>query len=147
MNNYTIWSSKWAFVQVQVTTTKDGFNMGLFLHYLGLKPLLSHLPMVTVSPAKPSLGKVFSGVFLNLGKSLSEPLLNTISLRTFVKYHGFQNLCKIPWVSNPPQNTIGLKTSIKYHGFKNLCKIPWVSKFSQNDLSSEITFNPIFNHL
>jgi len=64
-------------------------NQGLFLHYPGLKPPLSHLPRVVVSPAKPSLGNVFPKVFLNLRKSLS-------------KYHGFQNLRKIPWVSKPP---------------------------------------------
>jgi len=71
------------------TTRKNGFNEGLFLHYLGLKPPLSHLPRVVVSPAKPSMGNVFPRVFLNLRKSLS-------------KYHGFQNLRKIPWVSKLP---------------------------------------------
>jgi len=55
---------------------------------------------------KPSLGNVFLRIFLNLRK-ISEPLLNTMGLRTFVKYHGFKNLHKIPWV-------------------KNLRKIPWV---------------------
>jgi len=83
------------------TTRKNGFNEGLFLHYLGLKPPLSHLPKVVVSPAKPSMGNVFPRVFLNLRKSLSKLLLNTMGLRTSVKYHGFQNLRKIPWVSKP----------------------------------------------
>jgi len=70
-----------------ITTRKNGFNGGLFLHYLGLKPLLSHLSRVAIPRG-----------FLNLRKSLSEPLLNTMGLRTSVKYHWFQNLCKIPWV-------------------------------------------------
>jgi len=84
------------------TTRKNGFNEGLFLHYPGLKPPLSHLPRVVVPPAKPSLGNVFPMVFLNLRKNLSKLLLNTMGLRTSVKYHGFQNLRKIPWVSKPP---------------------------------------------
>jgi len=71
---------------------------GLFLHYPGLKPLLSHLFRVAVSPAKSSLRKMFPRVFLNLRKNLSEPLLNIMGLRTFVKYHGFK----------------------KYNGFQNL---------------------------
>jgi len=54
------------------TTRKNGFNEGLFLHYLGLKPPLSHFLRVVVSPAKPSLGNVFPRVFLNLRKSLSK---------------------------------------------------------------------------
>jgi len=51
---------------------------------------------VVVSPAKPSLRNVFLGVLLNLKKSLPELMLNTMNLRTFVKYHGFQNPHKIP---------------------------------------------------
>jgi len=47
-----------------------------------------------------------------------------MGLRTSVKYHGFQNLHKTPWVSKPLLNTKGLKTFVKYHGFKNLYKIP-----------------------
>jgi len=62
--------------------------------------------------------------FLNLRKSLSEPLLNTMGFRTSIKYRGFQNLRKIPWVSKPVLNTIALETSVKYHEFKNLGKIP-----------------------
>jgi len=96
---------------------------GFFLHYSGLKPLLSHLPRVAVSLAKPSLRNVFPRGFLNLRKSLSEPLLNTMGLRISVKYHVFQNLRKITWVSKPLLNTMGLKTFVKYHGFKNLHKI------------------------
>jgi len=41
------------------TARKNGFNGSLFLHCLGLKPPLSHLPRVAISPAKPSLGNVF----------------------------------------------------------------------------------------
>ena len=66
-----------------------------------IKPLLSHLPKVAVSPTKSFLGNVFPKVFLNIRKSLSEPLLNTMGLRTSIKYYGFQNLYKIPWVSKP----------------------------------------------
>ena len=70
------------------TTRKYDFNESLFSHYSRLKPLLSHLSRVAVSHAKPSPGFFF----LNLKKSLSKPLLNTIGLRTSVKYHRFQNL-------------------------------------------------------
>jgi len=65
----------------------------LFLNYSELKSLLSHLPIVAVSPAKPFLGNMFPRVSLNLRKSLSKLLLNTTGLRTSVKYHGFKNLC------------------------------------------------------
>jgi len=67
---------------------------------------------------------VFPSVLLNLEKSLSESLLNIMGLIVSVKYHGFQNLRKIPWVSKPPLNTMDLKTSVKYHRFKDLNKIP-----------------------
>jgi len=69
------------------TTRKNDFNGGLFLYYLGLKLLLSHLPRVVVFPAIPSLWNMFPGVFLNLREN---------SFRTPVKYHEFKNLCKIP---------------------------------------------------
>jgi len=49
----------------------------------------------------------FPEVFLNLRKSQSEPLLNTMDLRISIKYYR-------------------LKTSIKCLRFKNLRKIPWV---------------------
>jgi len=41
---------------------------------------------VAVSLAKLFLGNMFPGAFLNLKKSLLEPLLNATGLRTFVKY-------------------------------------------------------------
>jgi len=41
--------------------------------------------MIVVSPAKPSLGKVFPNKNLNIRKNLSESLLNTMGLKTSVK--------------------------------------------------------------
>jgi len=70
--------------------------MGLFLYYSWLKSLLSYLLIVVVSLAKLSLVNMFSRVFLNIRKSLPEPLLNIMGLRTSVKYHRFQNPHKIP---------------------------------------------------
>ena len=61
-------SSAW---KAKLTTRKNGFNEGLFLHYQRLKLPLSGLPWVAVSLAKPSLGKVFPRVFLNPRKRLS----------------------------------------------------------------------------
>jgi len=85
----------------------------MWRYFPWLKPLLNYLSKVAVSPAKSSMGKVFPGVFVNLKKSHLEPLLITIGLRTSVKYHGFQNLRKIPWVSKPLLNTMSFKISVK----------------------------------
>ena len=82
--------------------------MSLFLYYPELKPLLSHLLRVVVFLLNHPRD------FLKLQKK---------SLRTFVKYHEFKNLRKIPWVSKPSLNIMGLKASVKYHKSKNLRKI------------------------
>jgi len=49
--------------QIFFTTRKNGFNEGLFLHYLGLKPPLSHLPRVVVSPLNHLWGMCSPGFF------------------------------------------------------------------------------------
>jgi len=58
------------------TTRKNIFNGGLFLHYPGLKPLLSSLPGVSISPAKPSLENVLARVFKNPRKPQEVPINN-----------------------------------------------------------------------
>jgi len=78
-----------------VTTRKNIFNGGLFLHYPGLKPLLSSLLGVSISPAKPSLENVLARVFTNPGKhqSITEvfyPLVFNIGFKTSVKFYGFK---------------------------------------------------------
>ena len=77
------------------TTRKNIFNGGLFLHYPGLKPLLSSLPGVSISPAKPSLENVLARVFTNPRKhqSITEvfyPLVFNIGFKTSVKFCGFK---------------------------------------------------------
>jgi len=77
------------------TTRKNIFNGGLFLHYLGLKPLLSSLPGVSISPAKPSLENVLAMVFTNPRKhqSITEvfyPLVFNIGFKISVKFCGFK---------------------------------------------------------
>jgi len=77
------------------TTRKNIFNGGLFLHYPGLKPLLSSLPGVSISPAKPSLENVLAGIFTNPRKhqSITEvfyPLVFNIGFKTSVKFYGFK---------------------------------------------------------
>ena len=74
---------------------KINFNRCLFLYYLGLKLLSSRLSRVAVSPDKSSIKNMFSEICLNFKKNLSEVVLNTMSLRTSIKYYGFQNLHKI----------------------------------------------------
>jgi len=77
------------------TKRKNGFNEGLFLHYPGLKPLLSSLPGVYIFPAKPSLENVLIGDFTNPGKhqSIKEvfyPLVFNRGFKTSVKFCGFK---------------------------------------------------------
>ena len=81
--------------KVFYTRTKNIFNGGLFLHYPGLKPLLSSLPGVSISPAKPSLENVLVGVFTNPRKHQSitkgfYPLVFNIGFKTSVKFCGFK---------------------------------------------------------
>jgi len=82
------------------------FLTGVYFYIIQVKISIK-LFTLAVSLSKPSLGNVFPEVFLNLRKSLSEPLLNTIGLRTSVKYHGLKTSIKY----------LGLKTSVKYHEF------------------------------
>jgi len=69
--------------------------------YFTLLESKTHLSNVAVFSTKPSLKNVFLGVFLNLWKSLSKLLLNTMGFKTSIKYYRFQNFRKIPWVSKP----------------------------------------------
>ena len=66
---------------------KNYFNGDLFLYYISLKLLLSHLFRIVV------FFLLNHDFFLNFRKSLLQLPLNIRSLRTFVKYHMFKNIC------------------------------------------------------
>jgi len=90
-------------IYIYIYTTRKKYFKGVYFFTLQrVKTSIKPFSQVVVSAIIIIGGHVIQYFFLNIRKNFSKPLLNIIGLRTYVKFHRFQNLNKIPWVVEPP---------------------------------------------